>query len=134
MMIIDDDDAVSKELPNRYGLDDLPVIIQDRTFDAAGRLVYSLEEAGEDGWFGDTAVINGALSPVAEVPAGKIRLRVLNGANARFYILTFADNRTFHKIASDGGLLEAPVPMTTMEMSPGERCEIIVDLSQDDLR
>ncbi|WP_422040959.1 multicopper oxidase domain-containing protein [Roseibium sp.] len=131
MIIIDDDEAVSKELPNRYGVDDLPVILQDRTFDAAGRLVYSLEEAGEDGWFGDTAIINGALSPVAEVPAGKVRLRLLNGANARFYILAFADNRTFYKIASDGGLLEAPVPMTTMEMSPGERCEIIVDLSGD---
>lgn len=131
MIIIDDDEAVLKELPNRYGVDDLPVIFQDRTFDAAGRLVYSLEEAGEDGWFGDTAIINGALSPVAEVPAGKVRLRLLNGANARFYILAFADNRTFHKIASDGGLLEAPVPMTTMEMSPGERCEIIVDLSDD---
>lgn len=131
MIIIDDDDDVSKELPNRYGLDDLPVIIQDRSFDGAGRLVYSLEDAGEDGWFGDTAVINGALSPIAEVPAGKVRLRILNGANARFYILAFADNRTFHKIASDGGLLEAPVPMTTMEMSPGERCEIIVDMTED---
>ncbi len=131
MIIIDDDDAVSQELPNRYGLDDLPVIIQDRTFDWEGRLVYSLEEAGEDGWFGDTVVINGAMSPVAAVPAGKVRLRILNGANARFYILAFADNRTFHKVASDGGLLEAPVPMTTMEMSPGERCEIIVDLSED---
>ncbi|WP_305988323.1 multicopper oxidase domain-containing protein [Roseibium sp. MMSF_3544] len=131
MIIDDDDDAVSKELPNRYGLDDLPVIIQDRTFDAAGRLVYSLKDAGEDGWFGDTVVINGAMSPVADVPAGKVRLRLLNGANARFYILAFADNRTFYKIASDGGLLEAPVPMKLMEMSPGERCEIIVDLSED---
>jgi FtsP/CotA-like multicopper oxidase with cupredoxin domain len=63
------------------------------------------------------------------VPAGKVRLRLLNGANARFYIINFADNRTFHKIACDGGMLETPVPMTTMEMSPGERCEIIVDLS-----
>jgi len=63
------------------------------------------------------------------VPAGKVRLRLLNGANARFYILTFADNRTFHKVATDGGLMERPVPMTTMEMAPGERCEIIVDLS-----
>ena len=45
-----------------------------------------------------------------------------------FYIVAFADGRSFFKIASDGGLLSAPVEMTEMEMSPGERCEIIVDL------
>ena len=129
MIIIDDDMTDEMDLPRRYGIDDLPIIIQDRTFDAEDRLVYSLNDAGEDGWFGENVVINGAMEPVADVPAGKVRLRLLNGANARFYIVAFADNRTFHKIASDGGLLPAPVPMTTMEMSPGERCEIIVDLS-----
>ena len=129
MIIIDDEMTAEMDLPRRYGVDDLPVIIQDRTFDAEGRLVYSLNDADEDGWFGETVVINGAIAPVANVPAGKVRLRLLNGANARFYIVAFADNRTFYKIASDGGLLTAAVPMTTMEMSPGERCEIIVDLS-----
>ncbi len=129
MIIIDDGNADSLELPRRYGVDDLPVIIQDRTFDARGHLVYSLTDAGEDGWFGETVVINGAVGPVAKVPAGKVRLRLLNGANARFYIVGFADNRTFHKIATDGGLLESPVPMTAMEMAPGERCEVVVDLS-----
>ena len=129
MIIIDDDEADALELPKRYGIDDLPVIIQDRTFDAEGKFVYSLTDAGEDGWYGDRVIVNGAIEPVARVPAGKVRLRILNGANARFYILTFADNRLFHKIACDGGLLEAPVPLTTMEMSPGERCEIVVDLA-----
>ncbi|WP_422366516.1 multicopper oxidase domain-containing protein [Pelagibius sp.] len=129
MILIDDDETDAMDLPRRYGIDDIPIVIQDRTFDEQGRLVYSLMEADEDGWYGDTVVINGAIAPVAKVPAGRVRLRLLNGANARFYIVAFADNRVFHKIATDGGLLEAPVPMTTMEMSPGERCEIIVDLS-----
>ena len=129
MTIIDDEHADSLDLPSQYGVDDLPIIIQDRTFNDQGRLVYSLEDAHEDGWLGETVVINGAVAPVAKVPAGKVRLRLLNGANARFYIVQFADNRTFHKIATDGGLLTAPVPLTTMEMAPGERCEIIVDLA-----
>ena len=129
LIIIDDEVADSLPLPRRYGVDDLPIVIQDRTFDEQGRLVYSLHDADEDGWLGDTIVINGAVAPVANVPAGKVRLRLLNGANARFYIVTFADNRTFHKIASDGGLLEAPVPLTMMEMSPGERCEIVIDMA-----
>ena len=129
MLIIDDEQADSLALPRRYGVDDLPVIIQDRTFDVQGRLAYSLYDAGEDGWLGDTVVINGAAAALARVPAGKVRLRLLNGANARFYIVRFADNRAFHKIAGDGGLLESPAPLTTMEMAPGERCEIIVDMA-----
>ena len=129
LIIIDDEVADSLPLPRQYGVDDLPIVIQDRTFDEQGRLIYSLHDADEDGWLGDTIVINGAVAPVAHVPAGKLRLRLLNGANARFYIVTFTDNRTFHKIASDGGLLEAPVPLTTMEMSPGERCEIVIDMA-----
>ncbi len=129
LILIEDEEADSLPLPHQYGIDDLPVIIQDRTFDAQGRLVYSLYDAHEDGWLGDTVIINGAIAPVASVPAGKVRLRLLNGANARFYIVGFADNRTFYKIATDGGLLEAPVPLTTMEMSPGERCEIVVDMA-----
>ena len=129
MMIIDDDESDAMDLPSRYGVDDLPVIIQDRTFDAQGKFVYSLNKAGDDGWYGETVFINGAAGPIANVPAGKVRLRLLNGANARFYIIAFADNRSFDKIATDGGYLESPVPMTSMEMAPGERCEIIVDLS-----
>ncbi len=129
LIIIDDEQSDSLPLPNQYGIDDLPIIIQDRTFDEQNQLVYSLYNASEDGWLGDTVIINGAIGPFASVPAGKVRLRLLNGANARFYIVSFADNRVFHKIASDGGLLEAPVPLTTMELSPGERCEIVVDMS-----
>ena len=129
LIIIDDEVADSLPLPRRYGVDDLPVVIQDRTFDERGRLVYSLRDADEDGWLGDTVVINGAVAPLTSVPAGKVRLRLLNGANARSYIVTFANSRTFYKIASDGGLLEAPVPLTAMEMSPGERCEIVIDMA-----
>ena len=129
MIVIDDEQADSLPLPRQYGVDDLPVIIQDRTFDTRNGLVYSLFEADEDGWLGDTVIINGAIAPVANVPAGKVRLRLLNGANARFFVVGFADNRTFYKIASDGGLLEAPVSLTRMEMSPGERCEIVVDMA-----
>ena len=130
LIIIDDELADSLPLPRRYGVDDLPIVIQDRTFDKQGRLVYSLHDADEDGWLGDNVVLNGAVVPVvAYVPAGKVRLRLVNGANARFYIVAFADGRTFYKVASDGGLLEAPVPLTTMEMSPGERCEIVIDMA-----
>src|SRR5262249_22299417 len=69
------------------------------------------------------------VSPVARVPAGLVRLRLLNGANARIFGLQFADRRTFDVIASDGGYLAAPVPMQRLEIAPGERYEVLVDFS-----
>lgn len=67
------------------------------------------------------------------MPKQLIRLRVLNASNARRYDFGFSDGRPFRQIATDGGLLEAPVERTRMLLSPpGERAEIIVDMSQTD--
>jgi FtsP/CotA-like multicopper oxidase with cupredoxin domain len=81
------------------------------------------------GMRGDTLLVNGAIAPVAKVPRGLVRLRLLNAANARNFDLQFADGRTFHVIASDGGYLAAPVPMTSLTIAPSERFEILVDFS-----
>ena len=55
-IIVDDEQSDTLALPRRYGVDDLPVIIQDRSFDAGGQLVYSPDHADADGWLGDTVV------------------------------------------------------------------------------
>ena len=129
-LLIDDDNSDELPLPKSYGVDDLPLVVQDRTLDRQGSFVYSLEDADEeDGFLGETVTVNGVADPVAEVPAGLVRLRILNGSNARFYRFHFQDGRTFHKIATDGGFLEGPVPLTEMIMTPGERNEIVVDFS-----
>lgn len=130
LLIIDDDNSDALPLPKTYGVDDLPLIVQDRTVDPSGGLVYSLEDADEeDGFLGETVTVNGIASPFVEVPQGLVRLRVLNGSNARFYRFHFQDGRAFHKIATDGGFLESPVELTEMIMTPGERNEIVVDFS-----
>src|SRR5690625_6188010 len=59
-----------------------------------------------NGILGDTAVINGAISPELDVKNEVIRLRLLNGSNARDYKFNFNDNNEFNQIASDGGFLE----------------------------
>lgn len=130
LLIIDDENSDALPLPATYGVDDIPVVVQDRILDPQGRLVYSLEDADEeDGFMGETITVNGISDPLLQVPAGLVRLRVLNGSNARFYRFRFDDDRTFQKIATDGGFLEAPVPLTEMIMLPGERNEIVVDFS-----
>jgi blue copper oxidase len=130
MVIIEDGTGERLGLPRNYGVDDLPIILQDRRFDRNGALVYAA--AGPSlmmGMRGDTLIVNGVFAPVAKVPPGMVRLRLLNAANARNFDLRFADGRTFHVIASDGGYLAAPVAMQALTIAPSERFELLVDFS-----
>lgn len=130
LVIIEDGTGERLGLPRTYGVDDLPIILQDRQFDGNGDLVYAA--AGPSrmmGMRGDTLIVNGAVAPVARVPRGLVRLRLLNAANARNFDVRFGDDRTFHVIASDGGYLPAPVALNALTIAPSERFEILVDFS-----
>jgi bilirubin oxidase len=129
MIIVDDDNSDSLPLPRRFGVDDIPVIVQDKRFDADGSLVYDHTEepiAGPQGFLGDTILVNGTYAPFVEVPRGWVRLRLLNASNARRFNFGFDDGRPFYQIASSGGLLEAPVKEWHVVVAPGSRVEILV--------
>ncbi len=130
MIVVDDADSGRLELPSDYGVDDIPVIVQDREFNADGSFRYVSEYAGMiQGIQGDTILVNGTLHPHFVATTRTVRLRILNASNARTYQFAFADERSFTQIASDGGLLEAPLPRTRMILAPAERAEILVDVS-----
>lgn len=131
VFIIDDEVSENLDIPKDYGINDIPLIIQDRRFDKDGTLLYktSMEDVMH-GMLGDTILVNGVINPVLEVGTVKMRFRVLNGANARVYNFTLSDGSEFTQIASDGGLLEAPVEKESLVLSPGERAEIIIDFSK----
>jgi FtsP/CotA-like multicopper oxidase with cupredoxin domain len=130
LVIIEDGTGQRLGLPRNYGVDDLPLILQDRQFDRAGALEYAaVGPSRMMGMRGDTLIVNGVFDPVARVPRGIVRLRLLNAANARNFDLRFGDGRTFHVIASDGGYLRAPVPMSALTIAPSERFEVLVDFS-----
>lgn len=128
------DDAVSDKLalPRNYGVDDIPLVVQDRRIAADGNMTSQFKDTVDImGLRGKYILVNGALTPTLETRAQVIRLRLLNASNARIYNFGFADNREFYQIASDGGLLEAPVTMQRLRLSPGERAEILLDLRTD---
>jgi blue copper oxidase len=116
-------------LPKIWGVDDIPLILQDKRLSSDGsKIDYQLDiMSAAVGWFGDTMLTNGAIYPQHAVPRGWLRLRVLNGCNARTLNLTACDRRSLYVIASDGGLLAEPVELTELPMMPGERFEIMVD-------
>ncbi len=127
---IDDGRDDDRGLPATYGVDDLTLVIQDRRFDSRGEFDLSLSMPDRMmGFLGDTILINGQIGATAVVPRGLVRLRLLNGSNARIYPMAFADRRPMHLIATDSGYLDQPETLTSLILSPGERAELLVDFS-----
>ncbi len=130
MMIVSDGGDRDRGLPVAYGVDDIPIVLQDKRFGRNGALAY--EPTMMDlmhGFQGDTLIVNGAIAPAASVPVGFVRLRVLNAANARNFDLRFSDRRPFYVVGSDAGLLAEPVEVRNLVIAPGERYEVLVNFS-----
>lgn len=128
MLIIDDDESDSLGLPSQWGVDDIPIVIQDRRFGSDGEFFHTFNLAALTvGYVGDEVLVNGAHQPVARTAQGWLRLRILNGSNARSYRLQASDGRTLYVVGSDGGLLEAPVALDEITVHGGERFEVLVD-------
>ena len=130
LVLIEDEEIRKLMLPKQWGIDDVPVIIQDKQFSADGQVDYQLDiMTAAVGWFCDTLLTNGAIYPQHAAPRGWLRLRLLNGCNARSLNIAASDNRPLYVIASDGGLLAEPVKVTELPMLMGERFEVLVDVS-----
>ncbi len=130
MFIIDDDKTNKLNLPATYGIDDLPVIIQDKKFNNNNSFSYLYSMMDKMmGQTGDSVLVNGVISPTLIAKKSLLRLRILNGSNARIYNLSFNDNRDFYIIGSDGGLLEKSVKVNNLKLAPAERVEILVDVA-----
>ncbi|GAB6937954.1 multicopper oxidase domain-containing protein [Isoptericola variabilis] len=124
LFLLDDDASRAADLPQEYGVDDVPVVVQDKVLDDDGRLVLK-DDGGEPGTLGSTVVTNGVAGAYQRVTTERVRLRLLNGSTARTYSLGFAD-RGMDLVATDGGLLDAPVRLDRVRLAPGERAEVVV--------
>lgn len=129
MIIIDDDSQAATSLPSDYGVDDIPLIVQDKSFTTDGQLVVDPEAGPSTGFLGEQVVVNGAMGTYVDVTTESVRLRLLNASNARVYDFGFDDGRQFQVVASDGGLLAAPVSTDSVVLTPGERAEVVVRLT-----
>ena len=126
-----DDEEDALDLPSEYGVDDIPLIVQDRVLDNSGKLLYPQNmHAQMMGVRGDRLYVNGTQNAVFDARTGLLRLRILNGSNARFYDFSLSRGQTMQIIASDGGLLERPHAVRSLRLAPGERAQILVDLSE----
>ena len=129
LLIIDDDNPAGELLPSTYGVDDIPVIIQDRDFTADGQLAFAIDEDDDGNQYG-VLTVNGTIKPYFETPSGLVRLRLLNGSQARIYELS-VEGAAMTKIASDGGYLAGPVVIEQLALAPGDRAEIVVNVGAE---
>ena len=123
-LYIIDDPADPASLPS--GEYELPLVIADRQFDAENQIQYYYDPSGV---VGDKVLINGVYQPYLDVADRKYRLRFLNGANARVYLLALSDGGAFTQIGTESGLLPVPVVRDTMEFGPAERLDVVVDFA-----
>jgi len=123
MIIVRDKEEAALNLPRTYGVNDIPVIIQTKAFNANREiLVHSNSDS--------VVMVNGTINSYYDVGAEVIRLRVLNGSSQRSYNLGLSDNSNFSVIGSDGGLLSEPVALNRLLIAPGERYEILINFTE----
>ncbi len=123
-------DEIEDSMMLPRGRYEIPLVIQDRTFNADGSLAYSNTGMNRmNGFLGDRVVVNGQIQPFHFVERRKYRLRILNGSNARTYQLAFSNDLPFYQIGSDGGMLSSTVVRSSITLAPAERVDVVVDFS-----
>lgn len=128
LIIVGDKEEKALNLPK--GEFDLPIVLQDRNFDADNQLVYVQNMRDRHmGFLGDEMIINGKRHFVLPVATRPYRLRLLNGSNSRIYKLGWDDGTALTVIGTDGHLLEKPVTRPFVMLAPGERVELWADFS-----
>lgn len=134
LFLVEDDDerALAQALDLRFGETDIPLVLQDKQFDASGKLVYAPQPMDRQmGWYGDVPLVNLTPSPTFMAKTRLYRFRLLNGANARIFRLAFLQRGAtapFTLIGTDGGLLARPAPVRELFLAPGERADVLLDL------
>jgi bilirubin oxidase len=126
LIIIKDQVEASLAIPRTYGVDDIPLVLTSRTFSTKNAISINTI-------YGDKMLTNGVINAETTLPKQYVRLRLLNVEIERAYNLGFNDGRKFYVIGTDGGLINKPLPVTRLIMLPGERYEVLVNLSNDNL-
>lgn len=155
LFLVTDPEEASLALPSGEG--ELLFALQDRRFDGGNQLVYAGGDSGGaamgrgaggmgrggmgrggmaqmmetmNGWLGDRMLVSGRVQPTIDVDRRTYRIRLLNGSNARIYKLAWSHQAPWVVIGNDGGLLTTPHTMETLTLAPGQRADVILDLSQ----
>ncbi|RUL49891.1 multicopper oxidase family protein [Lysinibacillus antri] len=133
-------DFMEERLQLPSGKYEIPMIIQDKSFNEDGSLFYPdgpqppfppapVKPSITVGHLGNTITVNGKVWPYLNVEPRKYRFRMLNASNRRGYIFRLSNNQPMIQLGTDGGFLTAPNPINTIELLPAERTDLIIDFT-----
>lgn len=128
LLTVEDDEEAGLRLP--AGEFEIPLVIQDRSFNAQSQFVYVSNHMQQmSGFLGDRILVNGKPDAELQLSSSTYRLRLLNGSNSRIFKLAWSDGTPMQVIGSDGGLIEEPSRKAYLALAPGERADVILDLA-----
>lgn len=127
LWIIEDETSRHPQLPQKYGVNDIPLILQDMRLNSSGLQLFQQNEAT---LLGNRLLVNGQEAPYLTVPRGWVRLRLVNASLSRAYELRCDDQRDMHVIAQDQGFLPQPKIVKSVLLAPSERLELLIDLNE----
>ncbi len=129
LLLVSDPEEDALALPS--GDAEILCVLQDRRFDARNQLRFHGGSMMEmmNGFLGDRVLVNGQPQPTKEVDAAWHRVRVLNGSNARIYKLAWSRGMPMVVVGGDGGLLERAQRQSVVTLAPGQRADLLLDLS-----
>ena len=134
VFIVEDDEelALQRALDLELGVSDIPLMLQDKRFDASGALLYAPDSRERiHGYLGTDTLVNLTPRPYFDAATRIYRFRLINASNARLYRVAFRQGERlldFQLIGSDGGLLDRPRALSEAFLSPGERIDLLLDL------
>ncbi len=147
LLLVTDDEEIALNLPT--GDYDIPIVLQDRTFDSSNQLIYLDNGIGKAqnndmgnrggmmgnldqmmGFLGQMILVNGKPNYVLSAATRIYRLRILNGSNSRIYKLAWSNGDPMIAIATDGRLLARSVERKYLMLAPGERVDVWADFSK----
>ena len=129
MWLIEGEQSIKSPLPNKYGVDDIPLILQDMEFNTDGLQLF---RQNQPYFVGNRLLVNGSEAPYLEVPRGWVRLRLVNASLARAYNLRLDNEQEMTLIAQDLGFLPQGKTVKSFVLAPGERVEILVNLTESE--
>jgi FtsP/CotA-like multicopper oxidase with cupredoxin domain len=121
-------DSLEQSLPIPHGVYDVPLMLSDALFNNDGSLLFTLEN--ESGLWGDVILVNGRPWPVMQVERRKYRFRILSTSISRSWNLSLDSGEPMVVIATDGGLMTTPQPVTNFRLASAERYEVIIDFAK----
>lgn len=121
------DRPLDRPIPELAAADEQLVVIKDLTIVGGEPAPHTISDWAR-GKSGRLVLANGLVQPTLQARAPLVRLRLVNACNARMLLLARDDGEPLPLIAHEGHLIEAPLALPEILVTPAQRIELLLPL------